>query len=51
MSFDFGELFTQSVRRVVPLLFEKKLACSFDCAGRASSCTATPTPFDAACTG
>lgn len=33
MPFDFGELFTQSARRVVPLLFEKKLACSFDCRG------------------
>jgi CheY-like chemotaxis protein len=33
MSFDAGELFTASVRRVVPLLFEKKLACSFDCRG------------------
>lgn len=31
--FDFGELFTHSVRRVVPLLLEKKLACSFDCRG------------------
>lgn len=33
MPFDFGELFTQSARRVVPLLFEKKLVCSFDCRG------------------
>ena len=42
-AFEIGELFAQSVRRTLPLLAERKLACAFDCRGPRAVVLADPT--------